>query len=49
MRAERQRDFGLVDGIIWETARSREATLVTGDPHFRGLPLVVFLEQNNDV
>jgi len=44
MRAERRRDFGLVDGIIWETARAREATLVTGDPHFRGLPSVVFLD-----
>ena len=44
MRAERRRDFGLIDGIIWETARAHEAALVTGDPHFRGLPSVVFLD-----
>jgi len=44
MRAERRRDFGLIDGIIWETARAHEAALVTGDPHFRGLSSVVFLD-----
>lgn len=44
MRSERRRDFGLIDGIIWETAKAHDSSLVTGDPHFRGLPGVVFLE-----
>ena len=44
MRAEGRRDFGLIDGIILETARALNAVLVTGDPHFRGLRDVTFLE-----
>ena len=43
MRSEGRRDFGLVDGIVLETARACEAVLVTGDPHFRDLPEVLFL------
>ena len=44
MRAEGRRDFGLIDGIILETARALDAVLVTRDPHFRGLRDVTFLE-----
>ena len=44
MRAEGRRDFGLIDGIIYETARAVDAILVTGDPHFRGARGVRFLE-----
>lgn len=44
MRAEGRRDFGLIDGIIYETARAVNAVLVTGDPHFRDVPGVRFLE-----
>lgn len=44
MRAEGRRDFGLIDGIIYETARSVNAMLVTGDPHFRDARGVRFLE-----
>ncbi len=44
MRAEGRRDFGLIDGIIYETARSVDAVLVTGDPHFHDARGVRFLE-----
>ena len=44
MRAGGRRDFGLIDGILLETARALDAVLVTGDPHFRGLRDVTFLE-----
>lgn len=43
MRGEGRRDFGLIDGIIWETAKAHKARLVTDDPDFRGLSGVVFL------
>jgi len=43
MRAEGRKDFGLVDAIIYETARAQGATLVTGDPHFRDVEGVRFL------
>lgn len=44
MRMEGRRDFGLIDGIIYETAREADAILVTGDPHFRGVRGVRFLD-----
>jgi len=44
MRSEGRRDFGLIDGIIYETARSVDALLVTGDPHFRDARGVRFIE-----
>ena len=44
MRTEGRRDFGLIDGIIYETAREADAILVTGDPHFRGVRGVRFLD-----
>ncbi len=43
MRAEGRKDFGLVDALIYETARATGAVLVTGDPHFRGVDGVRFL------
>jgi len=44
MRAEGRKDFGLVDALIYETARAAGATLVTGDPRFRGVDGVRFVE-----
>jgi predicted nucleic acid-binding protein len=43
MRAEGRREFGLIDSIVYETARAMDAVLVTGDPHFRGVRDVRFL------
>ena len=43
MRVERQ-NFGLIDAIIYETAKSLKATVISGDPHFEGLPNVIFLK-----
>ncbi len=43
MRAEGKKDFGLVDALIYETARATGAVLVTGDPHFRDVEGVRFL------
>lgn len=43
LRAAGRRGFGLIDGIIYETARAVDAVLVTGDPHFRGVRGVRFL------
>lgn len=34
---------GLADAIIYETARTHNLPVLTGDPHFRGLPHVIFL------
>lgn len=36
-------DFPLSDGIVYATARSIGADVLTGDPHFRGMSGVVFL------
>ena len=44
MRGEGRSGFGLIDAIVLETAREVGAILVTGDPHFRGLRGVLFLE-----
>lgn len=43
MREERPR-FGLADAVIYETAKSCERSVISGDPHFKGLPHVIFLE-----
>jgi len=43
MRSEGRRDFGLIDAIVYETAKTVEAVLVTGDPHFRGAQGVRFI------
>jgi len=44
MRTEGRGDFRLIDGTIYETAREADAILVTGDPHFRGVRGVRFLD-----
>src|SRR5712692_2020350 len=43
MRSEGRRDFGLIDAIVYETAKAVEAVLVTGDPHFRDARGVRFI------
>jgi predicted nucleic acid-binding protein len=35
--------FGLADAIIYETAKSCNASLLTGDLHFKGFDKVIFL------
>jgi predicted nucleic acid-binding protein len=30
--------WGLADSVVLSTARNKEGKVVTGDPHFRGLP-----------
>jgi predicted nucleic acid-binding protein len=42
-RRKSVRDFGMLDAFLLATARSKDATILTGDPHFRGLPKVEFL------
>ena len=32
-----KRDFGMVDAVILASARSRGVSVLTGDPHFKGL------------
>ena len=36
--------FGLADAIIYETAKFNGLSVISGDPHFKGLPDVIFLE-----
>ena len=43
MREERPH-FGLADAIIYETARLHHLSVLSGDPHFKGLPHAIFLE-----
>jgi PIN domain nuclease of toxin-antitoxin system len=38
------KDFGLGDCFVLELAERLEAKILTGDPHFKGLDNVVFLE-----
>lgn len=40
----KSKDFGLLDAFLLVTARRAKATILTGDPHFRDLPDVEFLE-----
>jgi len=40
---KRIRNWPIADSVIYATARSRAAQVVTGDPHFRGLEEVIFL------
>ena len=41
---KRIRGWPVADSVIYATARSRSARVVTGDPHFKGLDDVIFLE-----
>jgi len=36
------REGGIADAIIYATAQRNRAKVVTGDPHFRRLPAVIF-------
>lgn len=38
-----EKDFGLIDGIMYATAKELKAKLVTGDPHFKNVKDVVLL------
>jgi len=40
---KRIKDWPLADSIIYTTAKSRSAQLVSGDPHFESLEDVVFI------
>lgn len=40
---KRMRGWPLADSIVYATARSRAAQVVSGDPHFKGLEDVVFI------
>jgi len=42
-RAGRLRPPGLADGLVLATARAHSSRILTGDPHFRGLPETVWL------
>jgi len=39
-----ERDWGLGDALIYATAIREGAAVLTGDPHFKGLNDVIFLE-----
>ncbi|MBS7626793.1 type II toxin-antitoxin system VapC family toxin [Candidatus Bathyarchaeota archaeon] len=41
---KRIKNWPLADSIIYATARSRAAQLVSGDPHFKDLEDVIFIE-----
>jgi predicted nucleic acid-binding protein len=45
---KRVRNWPIADSIIYATARSRAAQVVTGDPHFRGLEDVLLLTQRKE-
>jgi predicted nucleic acid-binding protein len=40
----RMKEGGIADAIIYATARLNHAKVVTGDPHFRQFPDVIFVE-----
>ncbi len=40
---KRIRNWPMADSVIYATARSRAAQVVTGDPHFKGLEEVIFI------
>jgi len=42
-----KRHWGLADSIIYATAKLYEAKVVTGDEHFRNLPITVFIKRDN--
>jgi predicted nucleic acid-binding protein len=39
-----ERDWGLGDALIYATSIRERAKVLTGDPHFKGLKDVIFLE-----
>ena len=42
-RRRRLRSPNLFDGLVLGTARLQEAKVVTGDPHFQGLPETIWI------
>ncbi len=44
-KIKHEKKWGLGDSIIYATAKREEAKVMTGDPHFRGLNDVIFLER----
>jgi len=40
----RDKTFGLADAFVLAAARSREMKVLTGDPHFEGLPDAIVLK-----
>jgi len=44
-KIKHEKKWGLGDSIIYATARREGAKVMTGDPHFRGLEDVIFLER----
>lgn len=42
-KLRKERGWGLGDSIVYATARDRNATLLTGDPDFRGAEGVTFI------
>jgi predicted nucleic acid-binding protein len=40
------KEVGIADAIIYATALKNNAKVVTGEPHFRKLPEVIFLGSN---
>jgi len=44
-KIKHEKKWGLGDSIIYATAKIEEAKVMTGDPHFRSLNDVIFLER----
>ena len=44
MMRKRHPNFGLADAIIFETAQSVNAPVLTGDEHFKGLENVIYIK-----
>jgi predicted nucleic acid-binding protein len=38
-------NFGLADAIIFETAKSENASVLTGDEHFKGVENVIYIKE----
>ncbi|MCX9088351.1 MAG: type II toxin-antitoxin system VapC family toxin [Candidatus Methanoperedens sp.] len=43
-KIKHEKKWGLGDSIIYATAKREGALVMTGDPHFRGLNDIIFLE-----
>jgi predicted nucleic acid-binding protein len=44
-KIKNEKKWGLGDSIIYATAKREGAKVLTGDPHFKGLKDVIFLER----
>jgi len=43
MMKKRIKNWPIADSIVYATARSRRAQVISGDPHFKGLEGVIFI------